>query len=63
MAVVRRSSCHLAGMWLAWFVLCFRSRGRALLRCVLDGVRSLLDCVLCRGLVSGSLGSIGDLRL
>ena len=62
-AVVRTVSCHLAGVRLAWFGLCLRSRGRALLRCVWDGVRCLLDCVLCRGVVSGSLGSIADLRL
>ena len=38
--------------------LCLRSRGRALLRCVWDGVRCLLDCVLCRGVLSRSLVSI-----
>ena len=43
--------------------LCLRSRGRALLRCIWDGVRCLLDCVLCRGVVSGSLGWIAVLRL
>ena len=63
MTVVRTVSCHLAGVRFAWFGLCLRSRGRALLRCVWDGVRCLLDWVLCRGTVSGSLGSIADLRL
>ena len=48
---------------LAWFGLCLRSLGRALLRCVWDGVRRLLDCILCRGTVSRSLGSIADFRL
>ena len=63
MTVVRTVSCHLAGVRFAWFGLCLRSRGRALLRCVWDGVRCLLDWVLYRGTVSGSLGSITDLRL
>ena len=63
MTVVRTVSCHLADVRFVWFVLCLRSRGRALLRCVWDGVRCLLDCVLCRGTVSGSLGPIADPRL
>ena len=62
-AVARTVSCHLAGVRFAWFGLCLRSRDDALLCCVWDGVRCLLDCVLYRGTVSGSLGSIVDLRL
>ena len=63
MTVARTVSYNLAGVRFALFGLCLRSRGRALLRCVWDGVRCLLDWALCRGTVSGSLGLIADLCL
>ena len=51
-------SCHLSDVRLAWYGLCLRSRGRALLCCVWGSVGCLLDCVLCRGMVNRSLETI-----
>ena len=64
MTVVRTVSCHLAGVRFAWFGLCLRSRGCALLRCVWDGVRVSFWIGCCVGeRWAGSIGSIAGLRL
>ena len=50
--------CAVCMVWIVSSV-----SGRALRRCVWDGVGCFFNWVLCRGAVGGSLGSIAGLRL